>query len=246
MTYIIIWRDTEHEIGEIHYHVKTDIRPKRVFMKFKERLPELLPEGFHIVTYSSPNDIGILDNRHRQHMHICYMQRRFPQNVHITFLRDTFKPIFIQMLQKCFPKTEITILEEADKYTPEDVGYILDIAVHSVSREFMPILLLALSKLPKDVVDWVADNIYFVSSNEDDAFYKSKKELTPWKRGIIVLCEQLKSKSLKEQTFTIAHEIAHAKLNHKATSAPIDHDYQKDEEEADRLAKKWLKRKLNP
>jgi Zn-dependent protease with chaperone function len=129
-----------------------------------------------------------------------------------------------------------------DKYTPEVVGDVLDISVHSVSREFMRILLLALSKLPNDVVEWAADNTYFVSSIEADAFYKSKKELTPWKRGIIVLCEGLKNKSLDEQTFTIAHEIAHAKLNHKTASAPIGHNLQKHEKEADRLARRWLKR----
>ena len=112
MTYITIWKDIEHKIGEIHYHMNTDIGQKRVFMKFKKCLTELLPEGFRVVTYSSPDDIGILDNKYRQHMHIYYVQRRFPHNLHITFLRDTFKPIFIQMLQKCFPKTEIRILEE--------------------------------------------------------------------------------------------------------------------------------------
>jgi hypothetical protein len=117
MAYIIIWKDVEHKIGEIHYHMKTDLGQKRVFMKFKERLPKLLPEGFHVVTYSSPDDIGVLDNKLRQHMHIHYRQRFFGtgHNLHITFLRDTFKPIFVQILQQCFPKTKIEIIEEEQK-----------------------------------------------------------------------------------------------------------------------------------
>jgi len=106
----------EHKIGDVHYHMNTNLGQKRVFMKFKERLPKLLPEGFHITTYSSPDDIGILDEKNRQHMHIHYVQRRFPHNLHITFLRETFKPIFLQMLQQCFPKTKIEIVEEPESY----------------------------------------------------------------------------------------------------------------------------------
>ena len=66
---------------------------------------------FHIVTYSSPNDIGILDERHRQHMHIYYIQRRFPHNLHLTFLDVASKPVFTRILQACFPKTEINWVE---------------------------------------------------------------------------------------------------------------------------------------
>jgi hypothetical protein len=111
MTYIVIWGE-EHEVGEPHYHIASDLGQKKVFMKFKERLPQLLPKGYKITFYSSSNDIGILDEDNRQHMHIHYIQRRFPHNLHITFLKDSFKSMFTEMLQKCFPKTQITWEEQ--------------------------------------------------------------------------------------------------------------------------------------
>jgi hypothetical protein len=111
MTHIVIWGE-EHEVGEPHYHLRTDLGQKKVFVRFKERLLQLLPKGYQIKFYSSSDDIGILDARHRQHMHIYYIQRRFPHNLHMTFLRDSFKPIFTERLQKCFPKAEITWEED--------------------------------------------------------------------------------------------------------------------------------------
>lgn len=108
MAYILI-RAEEHRIGDLHYHLETDLGgQKKIFMKFVEKLPELLPSGFHITYYSSDDDIGILDERDRQHMHIYYIQRRFPHNLHINFIRPAFKETFTAILQQCFPRTKIT------------------------------------------------------------------------------------------------------------------------------------------
>ncbi len=107
MAYISIYAE-EHRIGDLHYHIDTDLGgQKKIFMKFKKKLPELLPSEFQINYYSSVDDIGILDEKRKQHMHIYYIQRRFPHNLHLDFMRPSFKPIFTDMLQKCFPKTKI-------------------------------------------------------------------------------------------------------------------------------------------
>jgi len=111
MTYILIWAD-EHKIGDLHYHMKTDLGQKRVFMRFKKKLPELLPNGCRIRYYAGgSDDIGILDANGRQHIHIYYIQRRFPHNLHVTFSRESFKLIFIEMLRKCFPRSEVELIE---------------------------------------------------------------------------------------------------------------------------------------
>ncbi len=108
---ILIYAE-EHRKGELHYHLNTDLGgQKRVFRKFKNRLLDLLPSGFKIRYYSSEDDIGILDERNRQQMHIYYIQRRFPHNLHIDFREKSFKPIFLDMLQKCFPRTKIEFCE---------------------------------------------------------------------------------------------------------------------------------------
>ena len=109
MTYIEIWED-EHGNATPHYHIRTDIGQKKIFNKFEMRLSKLLPKGFHDVEYHR-DDVGILDEHNSQHMHIYYIQRRFPHNLHITFQRPDFQPIFIEMLQKCFPRTKITCKE---------------------------------------------------------------------------------------------------------------------------------------
>lgn len=70
MALILIYAE-EHRIGESHYHMVTDLGGrKKVFMKFKQKLPELIPDGYHDKYYSSENSIGILDERIRQYMHI--------------------------------------------------------------------------------------------------------------------------------------------------------------------------------
>ncbi len=107
MAYIIFYAE-EHSIGDLHYHVNTDLGgQKKIFMKFKEKLPQLLSPEFQIKYYSSDDDLGILDKRGRQYMHIYYIQRIFPHNLHLDFLKPAFKEVFTDMLQKCFPKTKI-------------------------------------------------------------------------------------------------------------------------------------------
>lgn len=130
---------------------------------------------------------------------------------------------------------------EKQSYSPEEADYQFG-GMNAVSPEFRIILAKALSELPKATVDWVAENLIFISSSEEYwAFSLSKNE---WEHivGFVFLCEHLKNIAEKEQAFSIAHEIAHHRLGHKS---PIfgnltTDEFRKQEEEADKLARKWL------
>ena len=120
MGYILVYWN-EHEVGDLHYHIESDLGQKKVFTRFKDNLPRLLPGGFSIVNYGGKeDDIGILDEGKKQHMHIYYIQRRFPHNLHITFLQEGFRDVFMKMLRKLFPKAKISLRYlKNDEYTVE-------------------------------------------------------------------------------------------------------------------------------
>lgn len=61
ITHIVIYGE-EHRQGEIHYHMDTDVGQKKVFMRFMQRLPEMLPKGFHVHSYRSARVIGSLSD----------------------------------------------------------------------------------------------------------------------------------------------------------------------------------------
>mgnify|MGYP001084517937 CR=1 FL=1 len=127
-----------------------------------------------------------------------------------------------------------------ERYTPEEADYTFG-GTNTVSEDFRIILAKALSKLPRKIVDWAAENLNFLSSTPDLAYTTTIKE---WKhkKGFVFLCEPLKNRTEEEQTFYIAHEIAHLKLEHRSPifSYLTEEETQKQEEEADELAKKWL------
>lgn len=116
----ITFRGEEHKVGGYHYHLETDLGgQKKVFARFKKRLPDMLPPGFTI-RYYSEDDIGIIDEKIRQHMHIGYVQRRFPHNLHLGFLRRSFRPMFSEMMKKCFPKAEINWVDDEEEGEEEN------------------------------------------------------------------------------------------------------------------------------
>lgn len=102
-----IWEE-EHKVGDLHYHIETYLDQKDFFLKLKKKLPELLPEGFKIVTYKSQYNMGILDNRNIQHIYISYNESTYHNRVLLSFLKESFKPIFIKILHKCFPEDKIS------------------------------------------------------------------------------------------------------------------------------------------
>lgn len=129
-----------------------------------------------------------------------------------------------------------------ERYTPEEVDYGFA-GFNEVDEVFRIILAKAISKLPMKIVDWTTKNLLFISSSDEYfAFYLPKHE---WKhkKGFIFLSEALKNESEEKQTFQIAHEIAHVKLNHKSPvfSDLTEIEMKRQEKEADELANKWLR-----
>jgi len=86
-------------------------------------------------------------------------------------------------------------------------------------------LLETLQRLPDDVYDYAIKNILFIDSNSQAIPINQLRKLG--KEYVVVLA--------KPSHFTIAHEIAHAILKHKAFwESNLKH-----EDEADRLAESW-------
>jgi len=126
--------------------------------------------------------------------------------------------------------------------TLEEVDYLFG-GINSLSNEFRVILARAMCKIPRNIVEWAADKLLFISSSDEYfAFALSKKE---WKHktGFIFLSECLKYESEEKQAFTIAHELAHHKLKHKTPifSNLTEEETKRQEDEADALANKWLR-----
>ena len=115
--------------------------------------------------------------------------------------------------------------------------------IHVVSDDFKVILARALSSIPKEIAEWAKKSLFFFSDVDDPiAFYLSRKD---WKNriGFVFLSNALKKKPLEKRTFTVVHEIAHAKLNHRSylfNPTMTKLDYIRRETEANILAKKWL------
>jgi len=140
------------------------------------------------------------------------------------------------------PKQRIRALESnLVNYRPEDVDYAFA-GLNQVSDDFRVILARTMSKLPTRVVDWAADNILFVSSDNDSyAFFLPREEWNR-KRNLVFLSEILKDQTTILQAFYVAHEIAHVKLRHRS---PIFSDLSQEETDAQEtdandLARKWL------
>lgn len=132
---------------------------------------------------------------------------------------------------------------EKEHCTPEWCDYLFG-GANSVSEEFRIILAQSLSRLPKEIVDWTVANVNFISSSEEFyalAFPKKQLRSIPFK-GFVFLSEDLKKASKEKQITTIAHEIAHMRLNHKSFlwSNITEEENEKQEIEADEQAKRWL------
>jgi hypothetical protein len=145
----------------------------------------------------------------------------------------------------------MTAIGRNERFTKREINFLLKGiggGNAALGADYSKILFNALSKLPKDVVQWAIENTVFISSLGTYYAYTLNLEelVAKGKTGLIVLCERLKHQSEEEQIFDIAHEIAHAKLKH-STAFPNEEaasrSEEKDENEADDLAKIWLQKK---
>lgn len=84
--------------------------------------------------------------------------------------------------------------------------------------------------------------LFFISSSECCWAFSLLKSEWGHKVGFVFLSDYVKDQDEKSQAFWIAHEIAHQKLKHKNPFfGKITFEQgDKNEEEADKLARKWL------
>lgn len=141
-------------------------------------------------------------------------------------------------------KTTVEQKREEDyedwEYSPNGISYMFA-GVHGIDPEYEGVFSIALHELPRKIVDFAKKNIYFDSTrSKDNASYYDSKSFKKY-RGIVRIELSVWKKSPKKIEEIIAHEIAHAYLRHEFG---LQHS-KEDELEADRLASKWLGRKID-
>jgi len=112
-----------------------------------------------------------------------------------------------------------------------------------LNKGFRVVLVKALSRMPREVAEWAAEKLIFSSESGDAKALFLNKEGWGRKRGFIFFSNALMDESEDAQTFMVAHEIAHIKLNHRSLLLNPDmaeEDMIRQETEADALAEKWL------
>lgn len=129
-------------------------------------------------------------------------------------------------------------------YTPEEIDYEIENASIIPENVRAP-LVVALSYLPKNIVDFVIESCVFISLDKDcGGMYMGINDFRlKDKRSIIILPETLWFKNKKAIAFTVAHEVAHAYKKHGFKSFK-DMDpvlNKRREKDADKQAIRWLR-----
>lgn len=99
----------------------------------------------------------------------------------------------------------------------------------------------SLQQLPVDIVDYVTENVWFISSFEDAfGFVLTGEELQG--KQLIFLSDELFSEPKEQIHYTIIHEIGHVMLKHRnAIIEPQTRaEAERQEFEADQFANKYL------
>jgi Zn-dependent peptidase ImmA (M78 family) len=98
-----------------------------------------------------------------------------------------------------------------------------------------------LSRLPKNMVIYITENCWIVSSINDAWAYTFKGSDIPDKY-LIFLSDELLSDSIEQIRYTLLHEIGHIILNHNNSInyRQTKREINKQEKEADEFAKKYL------
>ena len=76
------------------------------------------------------------------------------------------------------------------------------------------IILQTLSHFPKEIIDFVAKNVTFISSFDDATAYTLQKSDIKSKY-VIVVSDELLTQDEKQIIYTLAHEIGHTVLGHR-------------------------------
>lgn len=121
----------------------------------------------------------------------------------------------------------------------EKIDYSLDIARELIPNHARHLLARSLSLLPEEVVNFVADNLLFISS-EGGEYITFNHPFFQNRKGFILLPSDLWKKKPIEIAFVIAHEIAHAYMNDEIKSWDDMEKRIPNEIKADKTAVRWL------
>ena|SRR3989338_11625540 len=133
-----------------------------------------------------------------------------------------------------------------EKYTIEEIHYNLDIAKDCLSENFVSLVCKALTYLDKKIVDKVSDKVLFFSSDfirETTACHLILNSYAKTRRRIIFLSDNLFEKPEQEAIQIILQEVAYFYLNHKQCFDLSEEEINKQKQEAETLALKWLNKK---
>ena len=135
-------------------------------------------------------------------------------------------------------KKAIKEFKQDGSYSPESINSRLDTGRDLIPDEAKESLSNALSLLPEKVIDFVIDNCIFISICLKCLYFPFDHPFFKDEIGFILLDTYIWGTSKSKRDFAIAHEVAHAYSKHKIKSSKEEMD--KQEEEADILAIKWL------
>ena len=125
-----------------------------------------------------------------------------------------------------------------EKYSDDEIAVLLkkqpQLPYECCCNEYlMPVF----TKLPKEVVDFLHEKVSFMFV--DNSFCLSEKEIKSIKEKKLIVI-YMGDDWEKEYQDTIAHEIAHAYLDHaRVHSGSSEEEQEKIETEADDLIEKW-------
>lgn len=132
-------------------------------------------------------------------------------------------------------------------YVPEKLHYSQNIQFTMGNDDLSNLLSIILTRVPRKIVDKVLNNcLYLMPRTKEKGCYFPNRVLKG--KHIILFPDSLLKQSSKGQIHTILHETAHYILKHKSplefpyTPDNTDlEEYNRQEQEADNLVKKWLK-----
>ena len=135
-------------------------------------------------------------------------------------------------------------MKKVSRYTPEQIANALA-DINELSDEQQYALIRALSVLDKELVDRIAQEVFFVGADPSTRGYYIPRSASIIKerKTIIFYTAKLFAQDSENVTKDILHEIAHHVLKHKSIfdfNIGEEHKMELQEKAADRLIGKWL------
>jgi len=128
------------------------------------------------------------------------------------------------------------VKKERKYYTAEEIFSMLDVDTCFDDEELRHKVASALSKIPKKIVDKVINECKFLRPFVGGMFIN--KELISGKNLIVISDSFFQNSNSEEIEKALLHEIAHFVLKHKISA--VKEEYERQEEEAEKLVEKWL------